>query len=133
MKQRTDGIHRKGLLPICVLLILFPAFLLPVQSVAQAEYDDLTGVKVAIYNGLGVMGSSRIALTRMFEWMGATVGNITASQILDNGLDGYDILVIPGGSETTCSDELDFEGMQIIKDFVAGGGSYFRCFFPYSC
>jgi glutamine amidotransferase-like uncharacterized protein len=125
MKQRTDGIHRKELIPICVLLILCPAFLLPVQSVAQAEYDDLTGVKVAIYNGLGVMGSSRIALTRMFEWMGATVGNITASQILDNGLDGYDILAIPGGSETTCSDELESEGKQIVKDFVASGGSYF--------
>jgi len=95
-------------------------------SVAQFEHDDLTGVKVAIYNGNGVMPSSRVALTRMFEWMNASVEEINATQILENLLDDYDVLVIPGGSESTCCSELQYnEGVQKIKDFVTNGGSYF--------
>jgi len=90
------------------------------------EYDDLTGVKIAIYNGAGVMSSSHMALTRMFEWMNASVVTVTASQILEDFLDDYDILVIPGGSETTCVNELQYiDGVQKIRDFVANGGSYF--------
>jgi glutamine amidotransferase-like uncharacterized protein len=96
-----------------------------VPSEAQVEYTDLTGVNVAIYNGLGVMGSSRMALTRLFEWMNATVVAITASQIINESLCDYDILVIPGGSETTASSELESEGKQKIIDFIAQGGSYF--------
>lgn len=124
MKRRREFPSRK-MLSVFLLSILYLILLSPVQSVAQVERDDLTGVKVAVYNGLGVMGSSRIALTRMFEWMNATVVDITASQILEDFLDDYDILVIPGGSESTCSSELESEGRQKVKDFVANGGSYF--------
>jgi len=93
---------------------------------AVVAQDDLAGVKVAIYNGAGVMISSRIALTRMFEWMNASVEEVNATQILDDCLDGYDILVIPGGSETTCASELQYiTGVEKIKDFVAEGGSFF--------
>lgn len=92
---------------------------------AQTEYDDLTGVNVAVYHGLGVMSSSYTALTKMFEWMNATVGNVTADQIQSDVLYEYDILVVPGGSETTCNNELDTEGKEKLKDFVATGGSYF--------
>lgn len=126
MTWRRREVHSRRLLGLCVLSILCLIVLSPTPSVAQVEHDDLTGVKVAIYNGAGVMSSSRIALTRMFEWMNASVANITASQILEDALDDYDILVIPGGSETTCASELQYiEGVNIIKDFVANGGSFF--------
>jgi glutamine amidotransferase-like uncharacterized protein len=93
---------------------------------AQIDQGDLSGVDVAIYLGAGVMGSSHIALTRMFEWMNASVANITASEILEDALADFDILVIPGGSETTAANELQYiEGVNKIKDFVAGGGSFF--------
>ena len=105
---------------LCLILIS------PTPTVAQVEYDDLTGVKVAIYDGAGVMNSSHIALTRMFEWMNASVVNVTAPQILDDFLDDYDMLVIPGGSESTCLTELQLiEGINKIQDFVEKGGSYF--------
>jgi glutamine amidotransferase-like uncharacterized protein len=113
------------MLGIQLLLILCLMFLLPVHSQAQIESDDLTGVNVAIYQGAGVMGSSYIALTRMFEWMNASVTSVNASQVRDNFLNNYDILVIPGGSESTCNSELDAEGKQKVKDFVSNGGSYF--------
>ncbi len=119
------GFGHPRALGIFLLSLLCLTMLSPASSVAQTQIDDLTGVKVAVYNGVGVMGSSRIALHRMFEWMNATVANVTAAEILDAGLGDYDILVIPGGSETTCSDEFESEGQQIIKDFVTQGGSYF--------
>jgi len=97
----------------------------PMTTQGQTEYDDLTGVNVAVYDGLGVMSSSQTALTKMFEWMNATVGNVTADQIQNDALYEYDILVVPGGSETTCNIELDSEGKEKIKDFVTTGGSFF--------
>jgi glutamine amidotransferase-like uncharacterized protein len=100
-------------------------FFVPVHSQAQTESDDLTGIRVAIYSGYGVMISSHTALTKMFGWMNATVASVNASQILDGVLGSYDILVIPGGSESTCNSELSTEGKQRVKDFITNGGSYF--------
>jgi len=85
----------------------------------------LTGVKVAIYNGTGVMYSSHMALTKMFEWMNATVVDVNAPLIRDDFLDDYDIFVVPGGSENLYSSELDYEGKNKVKDFVVNGGSFF--------
>ncbi len=108
-----------------MISILYLLPISPIQSVAQVEHDDLTGVKVAIYNGTGVMYSSHMALSRMFEWMNASVVNVNTPQILDDFLDDFDILVVPGGSETLYNSELDSEGKQKVKDFVTNGGSYF--------
>ena len=117
--------RRQRMLCIFVLSTLYLMLLSPVPSMAQVEHDDLTGVKVAVYSGGGVMGSSRIALTRMFEWMNASVVEVTASQIRDDFLNECDILVVPGGSESICNSELESDGKQKVKDFVAQGGSYF--------
>ena len=126
MERRNRGFHSRKLLGLCALSILCLVLLSPVQSTAQVEHDDLTGVKVAVYNGAGVMESSRTALTRMFEWMNASVSIINASQILDDSLTDYDLLVIPGGSETTACSELQYyTGVLKIQNFVKNGGSYF--------
>ena len=126
MEQINRGFHSRKLLGLCALSILCLVLLSPVQSTAQVEHDDMTGVKVAVYNGAGVMESSRTALTNMFEWMNASVSIINASQILDDSLTDYDILVIPGGSETTACSELQYyTGVLKIQSFVKNGGSYF--------
>ena len=125
MRWRIGKLRIRIIQGILFILILYMITLSPTPTQAQAEYDDLTGVNVAVYKGVGVMSSSRIALTKMFEWMNATVANVTAYQIRNDVLDDYDILVVPGGSESTCSSELDSEGRLKIKEFVAGGGSFF--------
>jgi glutamine amidotransferase-like uncharacterized protein len=62
----------------------------------------------------------------MFEWMGATVEEVNASQILGNYLDDCDILVFPGGSENSYMRDLEYDrGVQKIQEFVENGGSYF--------
>ena len=122
---RMSEFHGRRLLSLCLLSLLFLTTPSPIASQTQVEHDDLTGVMVAVYNGTGVMPSSHIALTRMFDWMNASVVNVTASQILDDFLDDYDIIVVPGGSEISANIELGSEGKQKVKDFVANGGSYF--------
>jgi glutamine amidotransferase-like uncharacterized protein len=95
-------------------------------TAADAVNDDLAGVNVGVYNGTGEMDSSRIALVRMFEWMGASVEEVTASQILGDYLDDCDILVFPGGSENSYMIDLDYiTGVEKIREFVENGGSYF--------
>ncbi|MFW9979688.1 MAG: BPL-N domain-containing protein [Candidatus Thorarchaeota archaeon] len=116
---------RPRLLAFLLLTILCLTSLSQNPCAAQSENDDLAGVNVAIYGGSGVMFSSRRALEKMFEWMNASVSIITSLQIKNGSLDDYDILVVPGGSESTASSELDTEGRQIVKDFVKRGGSYF--------
>lgn len=126
MEWRTRGNHHRKLPGLCALSILCLILLSPVQSTAQVEHDDLAGVKVAVYNGAGVMESSRTALTMMFEWMNVSVEFVNASQILEGFLNDFDILVIPGGSESIACSELQYyEGVLKIQDFVNKGGSYF--------
>jgi glutamine amidotransferase-like uncharacterized protein len=126
MEWRIRGFYCRKLLGLCALSILCLILLSPVQSTAQVEHDDLTGVKVAIYNGAGVLESSRTALTRMFEWMNASVVIVNASQVLEGFLNDFDIFVVPGGSESTACRELQYdEGVSKIQDFVDAGGSYF--------
>ena len=111
---------------ICILSLLCLILLSPTHSAAQVEYDNLTGVKVGVYNGTGEMNSSRIALVRMFEWMSATVVEVNASQILGDFLDDCDILVFPGGPESSYMIDLQFiTGIETIQDFIENGGSYF--------
>lgn len=126
MKQTLREFRNKKMHRIFLLSILCLILLTPIHSTAQAELDDLSGIKVAVYNGTGEMNSSRIALTRMFEWMDATVVEVNASQLLGDFLDDCDILVFPGGSESSyLSDLQHLTGIEKIRDFVENGGSYF--------
>ncbi|MHA2289144.1 MAG: BPL-N domain-containing protein [Promethearchaeota archaeon] len=89
--------------------------------------EDLKNVKVAIYNNQGsdINLASRIALEHMFLWMGADVENISPINIRNGDLVGFDILAIPGRSDSTTFYELDTQGVSNILNFVRSGGSYF--------
>ena len=125
MRWSQSKFCSRRLLCLCLLTLWFLTGPSPVVSDVHAELSDLSGVNVAIYNGTGVMISSRIALTKMFGWTGASVVNATASQIRDGFLNDYDILVVPGGSEGTANTDLGSEGKEKVQDFVYNGGSYF--------
>jgi len=92
---------------------------------AQEPSSDLQGARVAIYSGVGVLISSAFALKQMFEWMNATTGFVDGFQIRNGSLDDYDIIVMPGGSASTYLNALQEEGLDIVREFVRTGGSYF--------
>ncbi len=112
-----------------ILLILTMTFLSPANAIAQEEpaalINGLSGVNVAVYTGNQVLSHSFTALKNMFEWMNASAEAISASRIKDGWLDNYDILVFPGGPQSSYASELEDEGKEIIVDFVKNGGSYF--------
>lgn len=111
-----------------ILLILVLTSMPDARGVSQeisSSLSDLSDTSVAIYGDAGVLASSAIALEYMFLWMNASVSFVYASQILNGTLDSYDILVFPGGSAVNYRQSLDTEGLDIIREFVSNGGSYF--------
>jgi len=80
-------------------------------------------VRVAIYDGAGVLESSKIAVDNLFAWMRAKVGHVNATSIREGALADYDMLVMPAGGGF--GEHLQSEGMDTICQFVTDGGSYF--------
>jgi len=115
------------LLPLFIVSLLFLTTpnMPSAQGILQAQSEDLGNTKVAVYVNYNQAQGSSIALLNMFTWMNATVTITNASDIIGGGLAGVDIFVMPGGSETRYGTELGQQGCQAIRDFVAGGGSYF--------
>jgi glutamine amidotransferase-like uncharacterized protein len=93
-------------------------------GVSQTK-TDLKGVNVRVYNGDGSEYSSYVALSAMFKWMNATVRNITSDNILSGSLTDCDILAYPGGNYVSYLTSLGNEGIEIIRNFLRNGGSYF--------
>lgn len=111
-----------------ILLISFSIpFTLRFKSGLALERKDLTGVTVGIYDYTGSIGSGdlSIAVYNMFIWMNATVDVISLYQVLEEGLSGYAIFVIPGGSCIGYNENFGEQGKEIIRNFVRNGGSYF--------
>jgi glutamine amidotransferase-like uncharacterized protein len=95
------------------------------DTYSESSRTDLTGINVAVYNGTSALPHSAIALKNMFDWMNATTIYVDADGIKNAALESCDILVYPGGSTLGYSYELEEEGRELVKDFVASGGSYF--------
>ena len=113
---------------IIMLISLTPYTLVLATTETNAETNPpLSGVRVAIYNGIGVSGSgdSYIALGYMFEWMGASVDYISPEQVQNGELITYKIFVVPGGDTGSFSYALGDNGKANIRTFVEMGGVYF--------
>ncbi|MHA2065444.1 MAG: BPL-N domain-containing protein [Candidatus Thorarchaeota archaeon] len=119
---------RKSLVLLLALLFTTLAFAIPVDS-STVQPTDLTGIKVAVYEGVtdgqSSSLSSRTALFWMFRWMNATVDVVTAAEIRNGVLDDYDIVAVPGGWAWAYFQDLDASGVAIIRQFVENGGAFF--------
>ncbi len=118
-----------------LLFTLAPVLNLSGQVAVEAQgSSDLAGVNVAVYGGghSDENYASRMAVVNLFEWMNATVETLSPTQVSTEGLDGYDIFVMPGISPyTVFSDEMGSPGLNIIQSFVEGGGAYFGIYGGY--
>jgi len=118
--------RRTGLFIICSILALLLVGPTPTLADGAVGREDLEGVKVAIWGETDDMvGSSRIALHAMFEWMNATVDYINGEDVRLGTLDEYDILAMPGGQMSAYFSALGSSGIKNLKQWVANGGSYF--------
>jgi glutamine amidotransferase-like uncharacterized protein len=117
----TRGISKKQATVVFIVLILVVGSL----ALTIRTPTGMEGVRIAVYNDHGVLSHSATALLNMFRWMNAETNYVNSTEILQGVLDEYDIVVFPGGPAYDYSISLGTVGMNAIRDFVAGGGSYF--------
>jgi glutamine amidotransferase-like uncharacterized protein len=118
--MNTETSKKKGAAAIIVIL-----FAVGSLTLAFSYPTGMEGVRVAVYNGRGILQSSAVALLNMFRWMHAEANYVNNTEIQQGALDGYDIVAFPGGNAFDYSTYLGATGRSAVVDFVAGGGSYF--------
>ena len=79
---------------------------------------------VAIYDDDGAFDPSVTALSCMFRWMGLAVVLVDAEDINQRGLNGLDLVCVPGGDMYEYSQSLGQAGIDRIREFVSNGGGY---------
>ncbi|MHA1963459.1 MAG: BPL-N domain-containing protein [Candidatus Thorarchaeota archaeon] len=114
---------------LSMLMVLLISTMTSFSQVEASALNDLGEVKVAVYDGgAGVSSepreSSAAALFWMFRWMNATVEMVNSSAIKQGILDDFQIIAVPGGYAYDYYLDLGYSGANAIRDFVAGGGSY---------
>jgi glutamine amidotransferase-like uncharacterized protein len=95
------------------------------SHILASNHTDLLGVNVAVYYTTDAVPSSAVALYNMFAWMNATVEFVNGTLIRNGALNNCDIIAFPGGSYVSYRNDLETDGIAIIRDFVRNGGSYF--------
>ncbi len=81
-------------------------------------------VRVAVYDDLGSEGFVEDVLKALADRPGVSVETITAAEIRAGRLDGFDVLIQPGGSGGGQARALGAEGLSRIREFVKAGGGY---------
>ncbi len=117
-RPRIPTSYRKPILAVILVTVVVASGFIILGTPTGME-----DVRVAIYDGGGVLESSKIAVDNMFAWMRANVGHVNETSIQEGALADYDMLVMPAGGGY--GEYLQSGGMDIIRQFVNDGGSYF--------
>ncbi len=99
------------------------------ETTGDSTPTDLSGITVGIYEGYinsidPRVNESRQALHKMFTWMNASVFIFNATDLLNGCLWACEILAIPEGLGPITERRLTDDGLQVIREWVALGGSY---------
>ncbi|TXT56093.1 MAG: hypothetical protein BAJATHORv1_30479 [Candidatus Thorarchaeota archaeon] len=101
----------------------------PQQHGLSVTNDDLTGIRIALYESYSSftdprVRESRTALFNMLTWMNASVEIINRTDIELGALWAFEILVIPEGLGPFIESNLRASGREAIRQWVKAGGSY---------
>ena len=89
----------------------------------QAQ-TDLSDIEVGVYNDVGAHADCAIALYHWLAWMSSNVIWIDSESIHNSTLNSLDLVAFPGGSPGGFAATIGLEGVELIRQFVANGGSY---------
>lgn len=94
---------------------------------AEAETTNAVGqIKTGVYAGRGISGNGATEWFRIVNSSPEMELKIVDSKMIrEGGLDGLDVLVMPGGSSPDIKRDLGTNGTERIKDFIRNGGGYF--------
>ena len=107
--------------------IIFSAAVLFWSGCVSAEFPVPAGrpVKAGVYAGRGISGNGAVEWFRIVQSSPELEIKVLDSEMIRNGgLDGLDLLVMPGGSSPAIKRDLGTNGTARIKDFIRNGGGY---------
>ena len=82
-------------------------------------------VKAGVYAGRGISGNGAVEWFRIVQSSPELEIKVLDSEMIRNGgLDGLDLLVMPGGSSPAIKRDLGTNGTARVKDFIRNGGGY---------
>ena len=116
---------KTGVALFVIMLLIFPLILQTHRSNSLEAQSELSDVRVGVFNAGTNAFNSDIALWNLFEWMGATVEWLNGPAIRNGALNSLDIVAFPGGSMLSMGFNLTETGIELVRSFVASGGSYF--------
>ena len=93
------------------------------RSVGSAKAFRLGPARVAVYQGDRTYSGSADVMSSL-EYVGVYPDYVTASEIRQGALAGYDVLIMPGGAQDVQSYALGPMGKARIRSFVEAGGHY---------
>ncbi|MFX1492106.1 MAG: BPL-N domain-containing protein [Promethearchaeota archaeon] len=126
MKKGFSKKLAQGAFYILVSLALISSLLpLALDRVVVEAQTDLADIHVGVYNGPGADDDCATALHSLLAWIGSTVIWLDGVSIQNGTLNTLDLLAFPGGSPDIYAVILGDEGVQLVQQFVANGGSYF--------
>jgi hypothetical protein len=94
-----------------------------IREEIKIEAYQLLPPRIAIYSGPGTY-DCYLWFQQCLEKLGFTADCLSTSEIRDDKLKDYDVLVQPGGDETRQSEALWPEGREEIRKFLKKGGKY---------
>jgi hypothetical protein len=101
------------------------AVLAATRGAAIASADGSQPLHVAIHDDSAGQGTGPVNLLRILTpEAGFSARRITSQEIRDGGLDGCDVLIMPGGSGSKQAERLQNSGREQIRAFVRSGGGY---------
>ncbi|MHA1906125.1 MAG: BPL-N domain-containing protein [Candidatus Thorarchaeota archaeon] len=86
--------------------------------------NPLSSIRIACYNGEGVMEEDLIILPNLAAWIGCEYEEISGQSIIDGNLTDFDVLTLPGGNGPVYWNDLGSQGQRAIQEFVNQGGGY---------
>ena len=95
------------------------------QVGAVLAAGDAEAVRVAIYDDNEQVSKGPKNLLRILSpESGFSAERITSDQIRAGGLEGFDVVIMPGGSGSRQAERLQEAGCREIREFVRSGGGY---------
>jgi glutamine amidotransferase-like uncharacterized protein len=107
-----------------IVLVIFLIAIFVISLFAWNYMQRPRRADIALYAGRNVWDDSVRASQNMFLWMNYTVELVSAESINVNGLKGFRILCVPGGSMYDYAQDISSKGKENIRAFVSDGGGY---------
>jgi putative intracellular protease/amidase len=105
-----------------ILLVLFSVSrLLAFEDDPQRQTEEIS---VAVYSDVGVGRSIKELLSVLEEADRLHVQKITAEDVRSGVLDGFDVVIHPGGSGSKQGKQLGEKGREAVRSFVRNGGGF---------